>query len=958
VTSISLTMAMGLFFISGMAGLMYEVVWIRMMASAFGATVHAMAVVVSAFMAGLALGGWAFGRWIDRVRNPLRAYAWLEAGIALSALLVPLALKASEWIYVAVYAQFPNSPLVGVLSRFALSFVPLLVPTTLMGATLPAISKHIARRADRIGTDVGSLYSVNIVGAVGGAYLAGFILVGRYGLDRTVLLAAGLNILAGLLALGLDRFTQAPTPPSTLSLNQTRGEAPPLVWMAVFFLTGFASLAFQILWTKGLALFVDNTVYSYSAMLATFLAGLGVGGFVWSRFLRWENQLSFKLAVLQWGIGAWGALTVPLFHLVDRWRLGERWAMWAGEGAPFGLSYFATTVPVLFVPTFLMGVSFPLIVKMTVREWPVLGARLGNAYAVNTLGAIAGSLAAGFILLPLLGIQKSLLVVASLPVGIGMYLAWNQNEAPHARRWAGAAAGVFAVLAAWALAWEKPLILSTATFLQKNYGARDLLFYKEDSTAVVTVRRIKTGEKLLEINGKSVAGTAYEYENTQKMQAHLPLLLFGSPRSVLQVGFGSGGSLYSIARHRDVEEIHCVEICDSVMDAAPFFRDQNHDILSEPRLKIIHDDAVNYVKKMNRKYDLIMSDSIHPTYAGNGALYSVDYFQKCKEGLNPGGMMSFWFPLYSLSQDDYRLILRSFTAVFPHTSLWYVNTNVNPYTILVGSSEPFSIPVDRWGRGYSAPAVADDLRLIGIESPLDVLNCFLMAEEDVLNFAGRDGPLNTDRTPLIEFSVPRLRHIGREGSWMLNFRDVVQRRMPVTPRLVFGENTAADRPSMESALKVLYEATGPLLEGQLAQLNGARDAAMNLYQKSLAMNPQGRGAKTLLDYLFREKGERFRREKKWDAAIEQYQQALVYNPDSAKSHNNVATLYLAVGQGDEAERHFLRAIELDPTYVTPRLNLGFYYRDAGKSDQAEEEFQRAREIDPTHPAWGEVRVLP
>ncbi len=957
-TSITLPLAMGLFFISGMAGLMYEVVWIRMMASAFGATVHAMAVVVSAFMTGLALGGWAFGRWVDRVRHPLRAYAWLEAGIALSALLVPLALKASEWIYVAVYAQFPNSPLVGVLSRFALSFVPLLVPTTLMGATLPAISKHIARRADRIGTDVGSLYSVNIVGAVGGAYLAGFILVGRYGLDRTVLLAAGLNILAGLLALGMDRFTQAPTPPSTLSLNQTRGEAPPLVWMVVFFLTGFASLAFQILWTKGLALFVDNTVYSYSAMLATFLAGLGMGGFVWSRFLRWENQLSFKLAILQWGIGAWGALTVPLFHRVDRWRLAERWAMWAGEGAPFGLSYFATTVPVLFVPTFLMGVSFPLIVKMTVREWPVLGARLGNAYAVNTVGAIAGSLAAGFVLLPLLGIQKSLLVVAGLPVGIGMYLAWNQNEAPHARRWAGAAAGVFAVLAAWALAWEKPLILSTATFLQKNYGARDLLFYKEDPAAVVTVRRIKTGERLLEINGKSVAGTAYEYENTQKMQAHLPLLLFGSPRSVLQVGFGSGGSLYSIARHRDVEEIHCVEICDSVMDAAPFFRDQNHDILREPRLKIIHDDAVNYVKKMNRKYDLIMSDSIHPTYAGNGALYSVDYFQKCKEGLNPGGMMSFWFPLYSLSQDDYRLILRSFAAVFPHASLWYVNTNVNPYTILVGSSEPFSIPVDRWVQGSRAPAVADDLRLIGIESPLDVLNCFLMAEEDLLDFAGRDGPLNTDRTPLIEYSVPRLRHIGREGSWMLNFRDVVERRTPVAPRLVFGENTAADRPSMESALKALYEATGPLLEGQLAQLNGARDAAMNLYQKSLAMNPQGRGPKTLLDYLFREKGERFRREKKWDAAIEQYQQALVYNPDSAKSHNNIATLYLAVGQGDAAERHFLRAIELDPTYVTPRLNLGFYYRDAGKSDHAEEQFRKAREIDPTHPAWGEVRVLP
>ncbi|MBK8576104.1 MAG: hypothetical protein IPN90_10690 [Elusimicrobia bacterium] len=190
------------------------------------------------------------------------------------------------------------------------------------------------------------------------------------------------------------------------------------------------------------------------------------------------------------------------------------------------------------------------------------------------------------------------------------------------------------------------------------------MFYKEDVSAVVTVRKTRTGEKLLEINGKSVAGTAYEYENTQKMQGHLPILLFGNPKSVLQVGFGSGGSLYAISRHRDISEIHCVEICDSVMEAASFFKDQNHDILNEPRLKIIHDDAVNYIRKTDRIYDLIMSDSIHPTYAGNGALYSVDYFLKCKERLSPGGECLFGFPFTAC----HRRIIESSCALFESVS--------------------------------------------------------------------------------------------------------------------------------------------------------------------------------------------------------------------------------------------------------------------------------------------------
>ncbi|MFH1283783.1 MAG: fused MFS/spermidine synthase [bacterium] len=947
-----------LFFLSGIAGLVYEVVWIRMFISSFGATVYAVSTVVTAFMAGLALGSYFFGKRIDRGWNPLLFYAVLEVGIAVSALLLPLLLLFSEKLYIFVYQLFPGSFYIFNIVRFLLSFIPLLIPTTLMGATLPVLSKFVINRKEDIGSDIGTLYGLNTIGAVIGTYLAGFILISSIGLWGSISFAICLNIIVAVIAYRAyksDRLKEvsqqkAIIPPIAATLSEEPKYFKTII-ITIFFFTGFCSLAFEILWTKGLALFVDNTVYSFSSMLTTFLLGIGLGSFIWARFLDFKKHLLLSLSITEILIGLWGILTIPIFHSLAKVQLFQGLLGKMDNIIGFSIPYFGITLPLMLFPTLLMGIAFPLIIKILIDELKLIGATVGKAYAINTLGSIAGSFTAGFILLPLVGIQKSIIIVAGINITMGIvafYYSKTFNKKPTL-----AITGILILLLGatqFFIKTDKPLILSTNTFVEKQYGEQNLLFYKEDPTAIVTVRKIRTGELLLEINGKSVAGTSYEYRNTQKMQGHLPILLFGKPKSVLQVGFGSGGSLWSISQHDFIEEIHCAEICKSVLDAAPFFQTQNAEVLQDPRLKVIFDDAKNYILKTKRKYDIIMSDSVHPTYAGNGSLYAVDYFEICKEHLNPGGMMSFWFPFYSLSQEDYSVIMRSFLKVFPHISLWYVNTNVNPYTIIVGSNEPFSVDFNRITKDIlEDEKVKADLNYLGIDDPFSFVDCFVMAEESIGNFCKKEGILNTVNYPYIEFSTPRIQKIGREGSWHINFLDIIAARESIIPFLKNYGETEEERSRVEKKIELYAKATTHLLNGQAAQLAEKYNDSIKEYKEALNVNPDDKNAKILLEFIYRDRAEKFRKMgTNLQMVINEYKKALEVNPDSPKSNNNIGTTYLNLGEIELAKEYLEKASKLDPSYITPLLNLGYLHLNNGQPAASRKYFLKALEIDPNN----------
>src|SRR6266581_1718122 len=419
---------LGLFCLSGISGLLYEVAWTRMLHLLFGDTVLAVSTVLASFMAGLALGSFWSGRYVDRRPRVLALYAGLEAGIGVSAVALPVVLQALTPLYVWLHQYLHASFWLFSVVRFLLAFCLLFVPTTLMGATLPVLSQYMVRNTATLGWRVGTLYALNTAGAVLGCFLAGYVLIGRLGLSQTIWIGAALNLAIALVVWVVQRCTDEELPESEAPLSPLE-DVPPALYVYDrktvrrvlwgFALSGYTALSYEVLWTRALTFFIGNSTYAFSAMLTTFLCGLALGSFLFARLSDRRQNLLALFGALQMGIGVYGLLTIvilaSLFYGLDTWWEGFSSAYW---GTSVWLTFVKTFV-VIFPPTLCMGGSFPLVSKIVAHGPRVVGRSIGNAYACNTLGAIVGSWVTGFVAIPLLGMHHSLGLTALLSVSVG-----------------------------------------------------------------------------------------------------------------------------------------------------------------------------------------------------------------------------------------------------------------------------------------------------------------------------------------------------------------------------------------------------------------------------------------------------------------------------------------------------------------------------------------------------------
>jgi len=735
-----------LFVLSGMVALAYEVAWARALGLVIGGSLWASVAVVAAYMGGMALGSALVARWAGRVTAHLRLYGLAEALAALAALATTPVLA----VLTGVAAHLGPEPLAGwglpLAGRFILSWIFLAVPTVAMGATLPLLVERVGG-ASRLAQRVSLLYAANTVGATAGVVLAAFVGLPLLG-ERGVLTAAAC---VGLLVAAAAWLAEPRVPAAALPAPAPVAR-PHGWWLAFPAVFGFVALGAELVWTRLLLLHLGSRVYAFALILAVYLAGIALGAAA-SRL--WRGDPRRGLAACQCALAVVLVLQVPAFA-----GLGD---LLAGIGAllrPAGFAALQASLAtgvalVLLPPTLLFGAAFPL----TVAAFPGRGGdaeRTGTVSAANTLGGIAGTIAGPLVLVPLVGSQGALFAFAATSAVAAALLA-------RGRAGRGAAVAALVVVAATAATVDRGVVLRGSAAIAEG----EVEAVSESASGTVVVHRYEDARgawRSLEVNGVNVAGTSPELRAIQRLQGHLPLLLHPDSRRVLHIGFGSGGTAWAVTRH-PVEEVVIAEISPEVLAVADrVFGEVNHGVLADPRVRVVLNDGRNALLAMRERFDAILSDSIHPVYAGNSTLYTREYFELCRRRLAPGGVVSMWLPTYSLSTASFLGILRAFADVFPGSAVWYSPLVLNEFTVVTGVTDAGPLAV-RWS-DTAGGALAPTLAEAGVRSPAELAGMLLLGPREVAAMVAHVAP-HVDDFPEVEYGSGRL--LDRETSWYANF---------------------------------------------------------------------------------------------------------------------------------------------------------------------------------------------
>jgi spermidine synthase len=730
-----------LFFLSGASALIYEIAWQRSLNLIFGVSSLSVSAVLAAFMGGLALGGMLFGRLADRARHPLRAYALLEAGIAITGLLVPFGLSAVAVSSPGLQAHLPAGRWSFALLRFIFSLAILGLPTTFLGATLPFMARLMIRPAATKPSVFSLVYAVNTLGAIVGAALTGLLLLRVLGMKHTLWIAASLNGLTASIAALMARRTgsEADVAVPVTSKNDTAGSPiGPVLFCAA--LTGALSLGLEVIWSRILGVLTSNSAYGFALVLVVALSGLFLGSLLNAWWARRPGSPWRRLACCQALLAGFTLFAPPYFHVTPNWLVH---LCDSASPAKIFLGELLLTAAALFVPMFLSGMSLPLLVGL-VSELRDVGQQIGRLYALNALGCATGPFLIGFILIPVLGIHGALSVCFALAVALAVVGWWQAAPAAGLRQILVAAIAVSIVATAWLLVpggeyLKSPIMLP-----------RQLLYYAEGDNATVAVIQETSGAKSILVDGQPVAGTGGTSIVDQKMLAHLPLLLHPAPRRALTVGFGSGGTSYSMSLHGI--DVDCVEIEACVPAAADHFASENHGILQHPQYRLVVDDARSWLRVAPEPYDVIVTDCTNIQYRSNADLYTTNYFDLMHQRLSADGVAAAWVPANGIDSSDLKTLLRSFRSVFPHTSVWYMNTLPTDFLIVIGTPRPLRLDLSSWRERMQAPAIYADMAAVGLADECTLAYTLLTAENALAGYLG-EGPLNSDDRPILAYST-------------------------------------------------------------------------------------------------------------------------------------------------------------------------------------------------------------
>jgi spermidine synthase len=994
------------FFFSGLAGLIYQILWLRMIDKVIGNAPFAVATVLSVFMGGLALGSWLAGRYIDRIATRgslLSLYGKAEIAIGIYGLLLPFFISIAKPIYALAYNSLFTHFWLYRLFTFCGCSLLLLIPTTLMGVTLPVLCRFYVEDLDHIGARTGRLYGINTIGGAAGAVLSGFFLIAWFGVWGTLATAVGINILIGILCIVFSRgeMTIASEPlqkgkgiskpkrheikhPEPISVDD-RMIITTALW--IFGISGFCSMAYEVIWTRLLGLILGPTTYSFSLVVSTFIIGLALGNIIFGR-LADRVKGTFRLLVIT-QICA-GCLAILISHFLGNSQFFFSKLIYTFQGS-FREKMLVQSVVLFFVlvgPTIFLGATFPLVNRIYSRSLPELGKSIGTAYAMNTLGAILGSFIAGFVFIPLLGKENGLRITAGFQILVSLlgltYLVFKTGE--KIRAWATTSIILLLCLfilinfpswnhdvlaRGWYYSFDslEPFFGKTSWFealwkgpskIAQSVIDKNVIFYGDGIGGFTTVEKSvtpvgKTNYVLLN-SGKTDA-TSSSGRLTQALSAQIPLLFHPAPEKVMIIGLASGMTAGETMLY-PVKQLDIVEINDQVIKAASLFSPWNYNCLTNPNTRIIEQDGRNHLELTSEKYDVIISVPSNPWMAGLSNLFSLDYFKTVKGRLDKNGIFVQWISAYDMDWDSFSMIGRTFAEVFPDGIL--INAMSMSDFLLVGFPDSKNLNLNA---AYKNITYASRSKNVTIRDPKVIFN--LIVTEDLKKFFG-SGPLHTDNMPHLEFIAPK--KLGLDSGFIkdrIKSNDWLSKKTKEIIETNKSVNSSLDNLELMEA--------GPLPPFNSVNLDKASQAQIKRYhdilndycsnedvtdygifpnhdlQKQCAQlqtdkikTHLGSSPEDSRSYYSMARGLGAMARTKEE--IEALQKAI--NPSYYNAYMELGQVLTSQGRFNEAIVQLSEALEIKPDSAEAHNNIGNVYANLGKAGDAIDHFSRALQINP------------
>ena len=929
------------FFLSGFAGLVYEVAWIRQSALLFGSTTFAVSAVLAVFFLGLAIGAHLFGRIGQQTPRPLILFAHIEIALALLALISPYTFDLADLLYGIAYRTLIDHTILLFLTRLILIALVILPPTILMGGTLPLFCRQYAHNNNKIAHTVGLLYGINTLGAALGCAATGFVLLPDLGLRGAIWVGVACNLLSGLIVRNLP-IAQKETPPSP-----TPTEIPPerRIVFILFFTVGFVALGAEVLWTRYLGLLINNTVYTYTFTLAIVLIGLVLGSILASQFSDKTTSRAHYFGSLQIITGL--CILTLMMLSPGTWRE-------LGTGLQV---YFLLLLP----PAILSGATFPLAIRLAIKDASQTSSITGSLIAVNTLGGILGSLLIGFIGIPFFGLEKSLLFITGANLAIGI-TAWFWLERKHHKvKYAATATAILLYVAI-------PYYSQTQIPADFIGEGRDLVDYHEGYGAnMAAVQR--DGDLELEIDRWWQGGSK---KNHQIMAAHVPMLLHPDPKNILVVGIGTGQTASRFLIY-PINQLACVDIEPTLF---PFIQQHfDTDWMSDPRVQIISEDGRNHLRHTAATYDIISLELGEISRPGVAFFYTTDFYRRTQQRLNTNGYLIQFVPLRFLTETQFRGIVRSFISIYPNSILWY---NTSELLLIGTSNRNVTINRNQIDQRLADKQIQTDLKYShwgGIQHYLNqshvFLGGYLMGSTGLANLA-TGTETYTDNHPILDYTTVQN---TTEPTQELALLKILHRYLEPINTLIPNETDTTitiirEKNLREIAARVFVRQASDLIPTRnhsriatlcfeairhhpehldahrmfadaMMQLGRLQDAEKH-YAEVLRLNPTD--ARALNGHAVT-----LHRTGRLEEAIHQYKEAIRHYPNNSLSQNGIAMALHRLGRLDESIHHYKEAIRLRPNRPDTYADLGTALMQANRVQEAVPYLEKALQLQPNFP---------